>query len=282
MEKSMFLLKYPQNYKDLYFSFCGFSQTMPKHSFGPAIRDTYIIHIILEGQGYYSIGNQNYYLKGGQGFIIPPKVSTFYQADNKDPWSYVWMGLGGDKLSTYLKSLGLDNKRLSFDIENVETFKSIIFQCLAYEKDDLLNEIILQKQAYHFIELLSQYLRPHKYFTATKKMNTYVSEALEIINQRAQNNISVTKIANELSIDPSYLSRLFTANIGVSIKEYINELRITTSNDLLTSTNYSISQISEMVGFSNVQSYSKAFKLFNGVSPSIYRKRRIGFKMDTT
>lgn len=276
MEKSMFLLKQPQNYQDLYFSFCGFSKTNPKHSYGPAIRDTYLIHIILDGKGYYSIENQNYYLKSGQGFVIPPEVPTFYQADDEDPWSYVWMGIGGNKLSEYLKKLGINSKRLSFDVENVETFKAIIFQCLAYENDNLINEITLQKQAYHFIELLSQSLTPHKQFIPTKKMNPYVSKSLEIINKNAQMNISVANIARELSIDPSYLSRLFRANIGVPIKEYINELRITISNDLLTSTDYSINHISEMVGFSSVQSYSKAFKQYHGVSPSVYRKKKIG------
>lgn len=73
----MYLLKQPKNYEDLYFSFCGFSKTQPKHSFGPAIRDTYLIHIVLEGKGYYSIEKQNYYLKSGQGFVIPPGFQHF-------------------------------------------------------------------------------------------------------------------------------------------------------------------------------------------------------------
>ncbi|AYW50953.1 AraC family transcriptional regulator [Tetragenococcus halophilus] len=280
MENAMYLLKQPKNYEDLYFSFCGFSKTQPKHSFGPAIRDTYLIHIVLEGKGYYSIEKQNYYLKSGQGFVIPPGIPTFYQADNEEPWSYVWMGIGGNKIVYYLEKLGIDSRKLSFDIKNIEDFKSIVFQCLAYEKDNLINEITLQKQAYNFIELLSKSITSHKHFVSTRKMNSYVSKSLEMISKYAQYNISVGSIAQKLSIDPSYLSRLFTADIGVPIKKYINEIRITTSNDLLTSTDYSISQISEMVGFSSTQAYSKAFKQFNGVSPSIYRKKRIGFEID--
>lgn len=280
MENAMYLLKQPKNYEDLYFSFCGFSKTQPKHSFGPAIRDTYLIHIVLEGKGYYSIEKQNYYLKSGQGFVIPPGIPTFYQADNEEPWGYVWMGIGGNKIVYYLEKLGIDSRKLSFDIKNIEDFKSIVFQCLAYEKDNLINEITLQKQAYNFIELLSKSITSHKHFVSTRKMNSYVSKSLEMISKYAQYNISVGSIAQKLSIDPSYLSRLFTADIGVPIKEYINEIRITTSNDLLTSTDYSISQISEMVGFSSTQAYSKAFKQFNGVSPSIYRKKRIGFEID--
>ncbi|EGP4871826.1 AraC family transcriptional regulator, partial [Enterococcus faecium] len=48
------------------------------------------------------------------------------------------------------------------------------------------------------------------------------------------------------------------------------------ANDLLSSTEYSIQQISDKIGFSTVQSFSKAFKKANGVSPGVYRKRRLG------
>ncbi len=59
--------------------------------------------ILLEGEGYYSINDQKYFLKKGQGFVIPPGVSTFYQADEKNPWSYVWLGLSGNLVEYYLK-----------------------------------------------------------------------------------------------------------------------------------------------------------------------------------
>lgn len=277
MEESIFLLKNPSNlYTDYYFSYCGFAKTESKHSFGPAIRDQYLIHIILEGEGYYSIKNQKYYLSKGQGFIIPPNVSTFYQSDEKNPWSYVWMGVGGKNMNHYLKLLGINHDHLSFDVRNLNDFKAAVFECFAYEQDDLINEIVLQKQAYKFLELLVKSSAIPKQEIITKKMNPYVSQSLEIISKQAHKNISVRSLSEQLSINPSYLSRLFKADIGSSIKEYINEIRLTIGNDLLSSTNYSIHEISELTGFTSSQTFSKAFKQSRGVTPSIYRKRRIG------
>ena len=277
MEESIFLLKQPNaTIADCYFSYCGFAKTEPKHSFGPAIRDQYLIHIILEGEGYYTIKNQKYYLRKGQGFVIPPKTSTFYQADEQHPWSYVWMGIGGSMMETYLEHLGIKENHLSFDVRNLNDFKATVFECFAYEQDDLINEIVLQKQVYKFLELLIKSSAIPKQEIVTRKMNPYVSQALEIINKYASKNISVGSISEELSINPSYLSRLFKKDIGSTIKEYINEIRITTGNDLLTSTDHSIHEISEMIGFSSPQAFSKAFKQVRGVSPTIYRKNRIG------
>ena len=48
--------------------------------------------------------------------------------------------------------------------------------------------------------------------------------------------------------------------MGISIKEYISEIKLSIANDLLSSTEYSIQQISDKIGFSTVQSFSKAFK----------------------
>ncbi|UDE96295.1 AraC family transcriptional regulator [Carnobacterium viridans] len=277
MEESIFLLKKLNNvYTDYYFSYCGFAKTESKHSFGPAIRDQYLIHIILEGEGYYSIKNQKYYLSKGQGFVIPPNVSTFYQADEKNPWSYVWMGIGGKNVDHYLEYLGINNDHLAFDVINSNDFKATVFECFAYEQDDLINEIVLQKQAYKFLELLVKSLAIPKQEIITKKMNPYVSQALEIISKQAHKNISIGSLSEQLSINPSYLSRLFKADIGSSIKEYINEIRLNIGNDLLSSTDYSIHEISELTGFTSSQTFSKAFKQSRGVTPSAYRKNRIG------
>ena len=48
MEDTLYLLKQPEkNYKDCYFSFCGFSKTEAGHSFGPAVKDCFLVHIIF-------------------------------------------------------------------------------------------------------------------------------------------------------------------------------------------------------------------------------------------
>src|SRR5699024_31783 len=127
-----------------------------------------------------------------------------------------------------------------------------------------------------FLELLVKSSAIPKQEVITKKMNPYVRQALEIISKQAHKNISVVSLSEQLSINPSYLSRLFKVDIGSSIKEYINEIRLSIGNDLLSSTDYSIHEISELTGFTSSQTFSKAFKQSRGVTPSVYRKNRIG------
>lgn len=277
MENSLYLVKEPNTQlRDCCFNFCGYSKTEPRHSFGPAIREQYLIHIVVEGEGYYSINDQKYFLKKGQGFLIPPGVSTFYQADEKKPWSYVWLGLRGNFVEYYLKEIGVGKEHLAFKVENLNSFKGLIFETLSYDQDNLVSELSRQKQVYKFLELLLSSASYLNEGIITKKMNPFVRQTIEIIRENTYQKLSVKDIAVSLSIHENYLSRLFKNDMGISIKEYISEIKISIANDLLSSTEYSIQQISDKIGFSTVQSFSKAFKKANGVSPGVYRKRRLG------
>ena len=79
MEQSIFLKKeHQQVEKELYFDFCGFSKTMPFHSFGPAIRNDYILHVVMEGKGSYHVKNQQFQLKKGDLFLIRGCIAGFH------------------------------------------------------------------------------------------------------------------------------------------------------------------------------------------------------------
>ena len=92
MEKAYKLEFAGEQTGSLYVNCCGLSRTEPMHSFGPALKPHYLIHYILSGKGRFSIGGEEYPLEAGYGFLITPDELAFYQADEKEPWTYVWVG----------------------------------------------------------------------------------------------------------------------------------------------------------------------------------------------
>ncbi len=85
---------------------------------------------------------------------------------------------------------------------------------------------------------------------------------------------SFNQIANQIHVNPSHLSRKFKEDTGVNITEFINQKRIEEAKLYLKRGNISITDIAFMVGFNDLNYFSKVFKKLTSVTPSQYAKRR--------
>lgn len=132
MEDSYVLQLLKPKFKDFYLCFCGFAECEPLHSYGPAARPNYILHYVMKGKGIYQVGETKYQLKEGQAFLIEPESLTFYQADKKDPWSYLWVGFGGTEAQRFVRDLGLNSRQLTCECEYGKELKEIVFEMLRH------------------------------------------------------------------------------------------------------------------------------------------------------
>lgn len=83
-------------------------------------------------------------------------------------------------------------------------------------------------------------------------------------------DLSVSKISDFLGLNPSYIGTLFKKVNNQSILQYMTLIRLEASKRLLETQKYKVSEVSEMVGYSDVFYYSKRFKKMYGYSPKEY------------
>lgn len=95
----------------------------------------------------------------------------------------------------------------------------------------------------------------------------------KIITENLDKEISLEKIALQLYLNPSYLSRLFKENVGKSYTKYVMEKRIEKAKELLREENYKIYEIGEFVGYENTKYFNKVFKEMVGMTPKEYREK---------
>lgn len=104
--------------------------------------------------------------------------------------------------------------------------------------------------------------------------NRYSSEAVRIINEKYDDDLTLSSVAKLLSITPQHLSNTFKTNIGINFSNYLTAIRLQHAERLLIETNESVTNISDMCGYKNFSHFIRSFKKTYGISPSIYRKNR--------
>ena len=89
---------YKQSYTDnveLSIFNCGHECCQPGHTWGPGVRDHYLIHLVVAGKGVYQVGGAAFNLQEGDLFLAKPNQLITYTADEVEPWEYYWVGFNG-------------------------------------------------------------------------------------------------------------------------------------------------------------------------------------------
>lgn len=93
----------------------------------------------------------------------------------------------------------------------------------------------------------------------------------EYIHVHIFENISISKIAQQVYLNPSYLSRMFKKETKESISEYILKKKMDKAKELLMDPKYKVYQVGEMIGYKDVRHFYSIFRRFNKLTPQEYR-----------
>ena len=219
----------------------------------------------------YQIGKREYRLEKGYGFLIEPRIQTFYKADEHDPWSYIWIGFDGNNAGKYLDDMGLNHQQPIFRCAYGPELKRIVLDMLKNNISATTHRFLLQGLLYEFFSILTRDIRVNPPVLHNGE-NPYILQALEFIQNNYSFPIHVTDIANYVCINRSYLYTLFKTNLGVSPQDYLANYRISQATELLTTTDLSIESIALSCGYTDPLIFSKVFKSKKGKAPSRYRK----------
>ncbi len=257
---------------DLSVYHCGMEICKNGHSFGPAVRDHYLIHYVLSGKGTFQVDGKVYHLTKNQGFLICPQIVTYYEADNNDPWTYAWVGFNGIKAEQYLRYAALSRCTPIFTYDESNYIEKCFEQMLQFSQLKLSSEIRLQGLLYIFLsELIEKAASKNACFNNQKDL--YIKKAVQFMEANYSRHISIEQLAAYLGLNRSYFSALFKSVIQATPQEFLVKLRMDKASALLTHSNLSISEVSRSVGYEDPLSFSKIFKKVKGYSPKEYKNK---------
>ncbi|WMJ22173.1 AraC family transcriptional regulator [Paludicola sp. MB14-C6] len=249
---------------------CGWEICKSTHTFGPAVRDHYLLHYVVDGHGYFKNQSGEYRLSKGQGFLITPGETTIYWADREEPWEYYWVGFKGVDAELLLELCSLSMATPIVRCDETEEVKKMFSEMFQSYTQSNSREYSMLGYFYLILANLMSQTKQNGYTSSNVKM--YINNAIEYINNNYSYDINITKLSDYIGIDRTYLYRIFMDYINISPEQYLLKVRMTKAANLLKTTEHSVLQIALSTGYKDASHFSTTFKKYFNVSPSDYRK----------
>lgn len=249
-ESEKLLVLEDKNYTEFSPVTAGMEKCVPEKSFGPSVRKYYLIHFIIKGSGSFINPKGEYTVSEGQAFLIRPDEICTYKTDSKNPWTYMWIGFNG---------------RLAERFDNIPD----VFEYDRGFADELSASFELRGGAEEY--LTGMLFKLYAELFGSRIKNDYISRITGFINANYMQDITVSGIADMLSVSRKYLARIFKEQTGTTMKQYLIKKRLKEAKRLLES-GFTVEEAGMMTGYPDSFTFSKAFKKIYGKPPVYYKK----------
>lgn len=150
---------------------------------------------------------------------------------------------------------------------------------LGYSITDVFQEdIFMMLYSYEMIHEKKAYILKscNQVFSYKKSMENNMDTILMgqivlYIHNHYDKNISLSNLAEQFHMNPSYLSSFIKKNMGFNFIDYVNDLRIEKSLTCLKESELTVQEIAKICGYDTVHSYIRNFKKNHDVTPAVFR-----------
>ncbi|MEG2770334.1 MAG: AraC family transcriptional regulator, partial [Oscillospiraceae bacterium] len=237
---------------------------------------------ITAGKGKFLVGNDSFEVHPDDLVIINPHIDHTETSLDSSPLEYIVLGVEGLSFTSGEKPSVADNGTgnndcgysvASFMRNNTEmrTFLNTLVNEM--QIDNEYKTTLCQNLLCIIMISILRHKKLNVSLVATKKVSRECALVKDYIDKNFKNSISLDDLATFSHLNKYYLVHNFSKSYGLSPINYLLEKRINESKFLLDSTSYSLSQISQIVGFSSSSYFSQSFKRAMGISPMEFRKR---------
>lgn len=231
---------------------------------------------MLEGETVVYVDSVRYVLRGGDVFLTFPNQIHSYESSGTERY-YIFIikpDLMPDLMETFTAGIpaspiiagGANRSKLR------RLFDSLAETCSG---EAMLHDYTATLRRGYLLALFSELLS----LMTVSRLSVGDSGALRSIvafcSKNFTENLSLSLLEERLHLNKYYISHLFSERLGLRFNDYINSLRVSEACRYLLNSDYSVTEISELVGFNTLRTFNRAFMKQMKMSPSEYRKRDV-------
>lgn len=218
---------------------------------------------------YMKVGNGDYVNAKKKWIILSPGIPHFYGNGN-NKWTHSWIHFSGEFIEDLISASKIPLNTL-IDNSMQEDFEKLLISLHEeiYYYNPPITQIIKDQISSGILRITRSYNKD--------RSNTIPQNYLEVkqlLDFKYYENLNLPTLAEMTGCTVPYFCKKFKEIFQIPPIEYLVNRRLKVAKHLLKSTNLTISEIGNKVGYEDLYYFSKLFKRKNGYNPSFFRKNK--------
>jgi AraC family transcriptional regulator, arabinose operon regulatory protein len=238
-----------------------------RFNFSPSFNKLYYI---CDGEGWIRVDNKDYYPKSGEFLLIPAGTQQSYSVTEGPPYTMYWCHFNSNvSFMQLFRQFDFSYfAEVRDSVKVVDAFKQLIENSM---DNGPAASLKIQASLFNLISIFIESAIPDHSKDLTQSSIRKLLDTVHYIDTNLSLDMTIEELALHAHFHPNYLIRVFKAYLGMTPKRYIHEKRLEKAEQLLVSTDLTISEISHTTGFNDPSYFAASFKRKSGLSPSKYR-----------
>lgn len=229
-------------------------------------RVDYQLIYIHKGAGHYYLHKKWENLSAGNILLFRPHEPQTYSYYFEEHPEIYWIHFTGNECKEIIQKYNLHNCYIGEHSLLKTLFQEIIIELQI--KKPYFEEMVLS----NFLQILATIARSHQQILSPLENDFSINRLVIQLNQKYMDDWNIESMAEYCKLSTGYFSHLFKKRMGSAPMKYLTELRIEKAKELIATNSMNLSDIAQMVGFTDSLYFSRVFKKTTGIPPKEYQQ----------
>ncbi|MFI3214426.1 MAG: AraC family transcriptional regulator [Eubacteriales bacterium] len=233
---------------------------------------SFLFIMVLTGTGYITQNKQRILLEAGDCAFLDCRQEYSHESSTFAPWTLKWIHYSGNYCEHFHMNFMKNNESFVFRPDDLTAYATLHETLYQLQEEKLQHtELFTHK---YITDLLTIIITEHKSKTQTNvSLSRKLNQVRTYILEHYQEKITLESLSALFFISKYHLLREYKKAFGTTINTDLIAQRISQSKSYLRFSDYSVEEISELCGFSDVGYFIKVFKNMESVTPLSYRRQ---------